>query len=38
MTRREFLEMVIAETGNDEIKVFAESEIEKMREQIQNVE
>ena len=30
MTRREFLEMVIAETGNDEIKVFAESEIEKM--------
>lgn len=30
MTRREFMEMVIAETTNDEIKVFAEGEIEKM--------
>ena len=30
MTRREFMEMVIAETTNEEIKVFAESEIEKM--------
>lgn len=30
MTRREFMEMVIAETTNEEIKTFAESEIEKM--------
>jgi len=30
MTRREFMEMVIAETANEEIKVFAENEIEKM--------
>lgn len=30
MTRREFLEMVIAEVKNDELKAFAESEIEKM--------
>ena len=30
MTRREFMEMVITETTNEEIKAFAESEIEKM--------
>ena len=30
MTKREFLEMVIAEVKNDELKAFAESEIEKM--------
>lgn len=30
MTKREFLEMVIAEVKNDELKGFAESEIEKM--------
>lgn len=30
MTKREFMEMVIAETKNEELKVFAEKEIEKM--------
>lgn len=30
MTKREFLEMVIAEVKNDELKTFAENEIEKM--------
>ena len=30
MTRREFMEMVIAESANEEIKAFAKAEIEKM--------
>ena len=30
MTRREFMEMVIAECANEEIKAFAKEEIEKM--------
>ena len=30
MTKREFMEMVIAETKNEELKVLAEEEIEKM--------
>ena len=30
MTKREFMEMVIAESANEEIKAFAKAEIEKM--------
>ena len=30
MTKREFMEMVIAETTNEDVKVFAENEIVKM--------
>ena len=30
MTKREFMEMVIAECANEEVKAFAQSEIEKM--------